>query len=153
MKESIVAWAHTRVEAGLLKPLQALESHRSRFSRERPPPQARRIRIEETTTTNDASGHRSSTSPSTSATAPVGKDDMGGCVYGGTGKIFVKVGDQYCGRVLPREERRRRHGRVRSGAWLDRLVTRPRDADQRAPRRYGVQRLTGPVLLSKVKHP
>jgi hypothetical protein len=95
-EDSIVAWAHQRVDAGLLKPLAAVESHRSRFSRERSAPHARRIRIEETTTTNDASGHPFIHFAVDGRWGEEWeKDDILGCVYGGTGKIFVKVGDQY----------------------------------------------------------
>ncbi len=91
---SLADWTQRRVEDGLVKPLAKSED--SRFSRARPPPRERRVRVTEATLTRDKGGR-----------AFVGfaidvrfgsewrRDDIVGCVYRESGDIFVKRGDAY----------------------------------------------------------
>jgi hypothetical protein len=96
MAESLVEWARQRVDQGLVKPLAAHEQNGSRFSRGRPPPRERRVRILEASFIKDRSGGKF---------VPFAVDvrfadsewesDIAGCVYQGSSSIFVKVGDEY----------------------------------------------------------
>lgn len=92
--ESLVEWAQRRVDAGIVKPLAEKES--SRFARSRPPPRERRVRITQAALTRDKSGR---------SFVPFAidvrfgddwqKDDIVGCIYAGSGDLFVKRGEQY----------------------------------------------------------
>jgi len=90
-------WAHERVQQGLVTPLTQQQAKNSKFSRGRQPPRERRVRLPQTTVTRDKSGN---------AFLPFAvdvrygesewqNDDVTGCVYQGSGKLFVKVGDEY----------------------------------------------------------
>lgn len=91
---TVVEWAHQRVLEGLVKPLADFESRR--FSRARPPPAERRVRVTQSTTSLDASAR-----PFVSFAVDVRwgsewqEDDIVGCAYTGSGKLFVKRGDEY----------------------------------------------------------
>ena len=86
--------AQLRVETALVKPLAERESNR--FSRARPAPRERRVRITSSTLNSDKSGR---------AFLPFAIDvrfgsdwsenDIVGCVYTPKGDIFVKRGDSY----------------------------------------------------------
>ena len=90
----MVERAQVRVETGLVKPLSERES--SRFSRARPAPRERRVRITSPEMSVDKSGR---------AFLPYAIDvrfgsdwrenDIVGCVYTPHGDIFVKRGDAY----------------------------------------------------------
>jgi hypothetical protein len=78
-----------------VKPLAQVESHS--FSRSRPPPRERRVRVLQTTALLDKNKH---------AFVPFAIDvrfgasewhenDIVGCAYVGSGKLFVKRGDVY----------------------------------------------------------
>ena len=93
---SLAERAQRRVEAGLVKPLAQQESP-SRFSRARPAPRQRRVRVTETTASVDKKGR---------AFVPFAIDvrfggsewrenDIVGCVYTVNGDLFVKKGDSY----------------------------------------------------------
>jgi hypothetical protein len=93
---SLAERAQRRVEAGLVKPL-AQQEKPSRFSRARPAPRERRVRITETTATSDKKGK---------AFVPFAIDvrfggsewhenDITGCVYTASGELFVKNGDSF----------------------------------------------------------
>jgi hypothetical protein len=79
-----------------VKPLAKTEEGGSRFSRVRPMPRQRRVRVTQSTTTLDKSGR---------AFLPFAIDvrfgdawrenDIVGCVYKGSGELFVKRGDSY----------------------------------------------------------
>jgi len=77
-----------------LKPLAEVESHR--FSRARPPPLERRVRVLQTTATPDRGGH-----PFVSFAVDVRfgsewhENDIVGCAYTGSGDLYVKRGDAY----------------------------------------------------------
>jgi hypothetical protein len=91
---SLVERARHRVETGLVKPLAQQEG--SRFSRARPPPRERRVRITSATATADKDGR---------SFVPFAIDvrfgsewrenDVVGCVYTASGDLFVKRGDAY----------------------------------------------------------
>jgi hypothetical protein len=91
---TIAERAQLRVETALVKPLAERES--SRFSRSRPPPRERRVRITSSTLITDKSGR---------AFLPFAIDvrfgsdwrenDIVGCVYTPNKDVFVKRGDAY----------------------------------------------------------
>jgi hypothetical protein len=91
---SLTAWAERRVDEGLIKPLSKLGG--SRFSRARPLPVERRVRVTQTSVSLDGSGR---------GFVPFAIDvrfggewrdgDVLGCVYRATGDLFVKRGDSY----------------------------------------------------------
>ena len=91
---SLTEWAQHRVDEGLVKPLAAMEG--SRFSRSRPPPRERRVRVIQATVSLDKGGR-----PFVPFAIDVRfgsewhENDIVGCVYRGSGKLFVKRGDQY----------------------------------------------------------
>jgi hypothetical protein len=90
---ALVGWVQRRVDDGLIKPLAKLEG---RFSRSRPAPHARRVRVIQSTVSLDKSGR---------AFVPFAidvrfgsewhDDDIVGCVYRESGDLFVKKGDSY----------------------------------------------------------
>ncbi|HEY3493211.1 MAG TPA: hypothetical protein VGK73_00940 [Polyangiaceae bacterium] len=91
---SLADWVKQRVHEGLVKPLA--EKSPGRFSRGRPPPSERRVRALQATTSPDKQGR---------AFVPFAVDvrfgdtwreaDILGCVYRGSGEIFVKIDDGY----------------------------------------------------------
>lgn len=90
-----VEWAQQRVEAGIVQPLAARAG--SRFSRSRPPPHQRRVRITQTTLTRDKQG-REFVSFAVDVRFGGGdwqQNDIVGCAYRATGSLFVKRGDDY----------------------------------------------------------
>lgn len=88
--------AQARVESVLLKPLTVAEERRSRFSRARMPPMARRLRMTQLAASTDAEGR---------AFVPFAIDvrfgagwkdgDVVGCAYPSTGEVFVKRGEAH----------------------------------------------------------
>jgi hypothetical protein len=91
--------AQRRVEDKLVKPLAEREAKASPFSRARPMPRQRRVRVIETTATLDSAGR-----PFLSFAIDVRfafddqdwhENDIVGCVYTKTGDLFVKRGDAY----------------------------------------------------------
>ena len=91
---SLTEWTEQRVQDGLVKPLADLESHR--FTRARPPPRERRVRVLQTTATLDKSGR-----PFVPFAVDVRfgpewhENDIVGCAYTGSGNLYVKKGDAY----------------------------------------------------------
>jgi hypothetical protein len=91
---TIAERAQLRVENGLVKPLAERENNR--FSRARPAPRERRVRITSSTLSSDKSGR-----PFLPFAIDVkfGSDwrenDIVGCVYTPAADIFVKRGDSY----------------------------------------------------------
>jgi len=89
-----VEWAHRRVDSGLVKPLAQAEG--SRFSRARPPPRERRVRVTQAATSVDRSGrHFVPFAVDVRFGADWHENDIVGCVYTGKGDLFVKKGDSY----------------------------------------------------------
>jgi hypothetical protein len=91
---SLATWVQRRVGDGLVKPLAEKEEHR--FSRARPAPRERRVRAVRATVAFDKSGH-----PFVPFAIDVRfgsdwrKDDIVGCAYRESGRLFVKRGDTY----------------------------------------------------------
>ena len=92
---SLVEWTQRRVEAGLLQPLA--ERTTSRFSRSRPPPRERRVRVTQSTTSRDKQG-RDFVPFSVDARFGKGEwqqDDIVGCAYRASGNLFIQRGEAY----------------------------------------------------------
>jgi hypothetical protein len=91
---SLVEWAEHRIDAGIVKPLSDREG--SRFSRSRPPPHERRIRVTQASPSKDRRGGSFMTF---AIDVRFGGDwqnnDIVGCVYTGSGDMYVKRGDSY----------------------------------------------------------
>ncbi len=90
-------WAKNRVNESIVKPVSARERGGGGFSRGRPPPRQSRIRITQASESRDAS-NRAFVSFAVDVRwgdAEWNKDDVVGCVYRESGKVFVKIGDGY----------------------------------------------------------
>ena len=94
---SLAAQTERRVEDGLLKPLAEFENNASRFSRVRPLPRERRVRVTQATSTLDNAGR-----PFVTFAVDVRfkgeewrENDVVGCAYAKSGELFVKRGDAY----------------------------------------------------------
>lgn len=95
--ETLVEWVKRRVQDGLVRPLVQQEEGRGRFSRGRPPPRERRVRVIQATTTMDKRG-REFVPYAVDVRFGDGewqKADIVGCAYRQTGELFVKNGDEY----------------------------------------------------------
>ncbi len=91
---SLAEWTQKRVEVGILTPLA---ERTSRFSRSRPPPHERRVRVTQTNLSRDPQG-REFVPFSVDVRFGAGdwqRDDIVGCAYRGSGSLFVKLGDAY----------------------------------------------------------
>lgn len=87
-------WAAKRVEEGLLQPLAQQEANR--FSRSRPPPRERRVRVTQAGTSTDKRGRAFVTfAVDVRFGGEWRENDIVGCAYRGSGELFVKRGDQY----------------------------------------------------------
>jgi len=89
-------WAKNRVDEVIVKPVSARERGGS-FSRGRPPPRQSRIRITQASESRDTS-NRAFVSFAIDVRwggSEWNKDDVVGCVYRESGKVFVKIGDGY----------------------------------------------------------
>jgi hypothetical protein len=83
-----------RVEQGLVAPLAQQEG--SRFSRARPAPRERRVRVTQATESRDGSGRAFLTFAVDVRFGPEWREnDIVGCAYTGSGDLFVKRGDAY----------------------------------------------------------
>lgn len=88
--------ARRRVEEELIKPLAEKDKQRPKFTRARPPPAERRVRVTAAAPSSDKAGH---------AFMPFAIDvrygdtwtenDIVGCTYAKAGTVFVKSGDEY----------------------------------------------------------
>ena len=91
---SLVEWAQHRVQTGIVQPLA--ERAGSRFSRSRPPPHERRVRVTQATVSRDKQGREF---VPFAVDVRFGGDwqqnDIVGCAYRATGSLFVKRGDAY----------------------------------------------------------
>ena len=76
-----------------MKPLA--QSQGRSFSRVRPPPTERRVRILQTTPTLDKSGRPFLAFAIDIRFGSEWRNDIRGCVYKGSGDIYVKKGDAY----------------------------------------------------------
>jgi hypothetical protein len=84
------------VEAGIIQPLAAIEAKRSRFSRARPPPRERRIRVTQTALTTDKQGRGFVTfAIDVGFVGDWQEKDVVGCVYRASGALFIKRSNTY----------------------------------------------------------
>jgi hypothetical protein len=90
---SLVEWARQRIEKGLVKPLA--ERDGSRFSRERPAPRERRVRVLKDAVTLDNAGRNFVPFAIDIRFGDEWGEDILGCVYQGSGNLFVKRGNEY----------------------------------------------------------
>jgi hypothetical protein len=92
---TLAQWAEKTVREGLVKPLSQQEG--KRFSRERPPPQERRVRVLATAATMDKSGNEfvPFAIDQRYAGGEWNESSIVGCVYRKTGYLFVKIGEEY----------------------------------------------------------
>jgi hypothetical protein len=95
--DSLGDWVKRRVQEGIVGPLSQTEGKSRSFSRGRPPPRERRVRVLQTELVPDKSGQKFM---AFAIDVRFGggdwqTDDVVGCVYGGSGKLFVKIGDSY----------------------------------------------------------
>ena len=92
---SLVEWTQHRVEAGLLKPLA--DRVGSRFTRARPAPHERRVRVTQTTPTRDSQDREfvPFTVDVRFDTGDWKLNDIVGCAYRASGNLFVKRGEAY----------------------------------------------------------
>ena len=85
-----------RVKTGLLGPLAAQDANQPRFSRMRPPPRERRVRVTQSTATPDKSGQQFVPfAIDVRWGSDWSENDITGCAYPSTGKLFVKIGNDY----------------------------------------------------------
>jgi hypothetical protein len=89
----VAEWARRRVEEGLVKPLS--ERQGRKFSRSRPPPVERRVRVLSTTESVDKSGRKFVSFAVDVRFGEEWRDDIAGCVYRGSGDIFVRKGESF----------------------------------------------------------
>lgn len=92
---TLLEWTQRRVESGLLQPLA--ERAGSRFSRARPPPRERRVRVTQATLSRDSQG-RDFVPFSVDVRFGAGewqKDDIVGCAYRESGHLFIQRGEAY----------------------------------------------------------
>ena len=91
---TLAEWAEHLVDARIVKPLA--ERAGSRFSRARPPPRERRIRVTQSSLTGDKQGRDFLTfAIDVRFGSDWQRDDIVGCAYRATGSLFVKRGDSY----------------------------------------------------------
>jgi hypothetical protein len=85
------------VDAGLVKPLAQHEKAGSRFSRSRPPPRERRVRVIQATVSQDKRGRAfvAFAIDVRFGPDPWRENDIVGCVYRASGELFVKSGEAY----------------------------------------------------------
>ena len=94
---SFAAKAQRQVDEGLVKPLAANEQHQSRFSRSRPIPHERRVRVTQVNPSFDRSGRAFMTFAVDIrfAGSEWRENDIVGCAYVKSGDLFVKRGDAF----------------------------------------------------------
>lgn len=93
--EPSITWAKHRVDLGLVKPIAAREKGGT-FSRGRPPPRVSRVRTPDPEQTDPSKRVFASFAIDVRwGGSEWHENDVVGCVYKDTGKIFVKIGDEY----------------------------------------------------------
>lgn len=91
------------VQAKLIQPLAAKETHQSKFSRARIPPSERRVRVLDEKPKHDSAGETFYTFAvdsrhgwrDESGKASWSSADVTGCVYPGRGEVFIKRGSAF----------------------------------------------------------
>jgi hypothetical protein len=94
---SLSAVVQRKVENGLVKPLADYERNQSAFSRARPVPRVRRVRVTQAAPALDGQGRPFVTFAVDVkfGSAEWRENDIVGCAYLKTGDLFVKRGDGY----------------------------------------------------------
>jgi hypothetical protein len=92
---ALVRWTRGQVDKDLVQPLAKREAERSRFSRVRLPPRERRVRVLKASVTRDARGLAFVPFAVDVRYGEQWKEDITGCVYKGSGDLYVKRGEQY----------------------------------------------------------
>ena len=92
-----MTWARQRVDTALVKPLAKQEQSGSRFSRSRPPPRERRVRVTQSAARVDKRGNAFVTFAVDVrfGSGEWSENDIVGCAYRGSGELFVKSGESY----------------------------------------------------------
>jgi hypothetical protein len=90
---SLQEWARQRVQEGLVKPLA--EQERNVFSRSRPAPKERQVRVLKSSLTRDKRGRDFVPFAIDVRFGDKWREDILGCVYQSSGELFVKRGDAY----------------------------------------------------------
>jgi hypothetical protein len=88
-----VDWARERVQAGLVKPLAEREANS--FSRARPAPRERRVRVLSANLSRDKNGRGFVPFAIDVRFGDKWQEDILGCAYQSNGDLFVKRGDAY----------------------------------------------------------
>ncbi len=92
---SVKKWAERRVQDGLLTPLAKKESERSKFSRVRQVTRERRLVILQKELSRDEKGRAFVVFRADARFGDEWQSDIRGCVYRGSGQIFVQRGSEY----------------------------------------------------------
>lgn len=92
---TILEWATSCVQIRLLAPLAAKEAKRSAFSRAAPAPSERRVRIQDPQFVLDGKGQKFVLYEVEASYGEDWQTAFTGCVYQGSGKVFVAQGDQF----------------------------------------------------------
>ncbi len=92
---SVASWAERRIADGLLRPLARKDEDRSKFSRARMPPRERRTRVLADTLSRDAKNRGFVSFVIDVRYGDEWTENVTGCVYEGSGAIYVAVGDEY----------------------------------------------------------
>ncbi len=89
---SVKQWATERVQNGLVN---RLDSERAKFSRAMPAPRERRVRILSSSLSTDEKGRAFASFEVDDRFGEEWNVSIVGCVYKGSGNIFVKLGEEY----------------------------------------------------------
>lgn len=92
-ESSLSEWVQNKVQEGIIKPLARQRSRG--FSRSRPPPQQRRARVLSSALLRDKAGRGFVPFAVDIRHGSEWHEDVVGCAYRDSGKLFVKVGDSY----------------------------------------------------------
>ena len=92
---TVAEWAASCVQFSLLAPLAAREAKRSSFSRAAPAPHERRISVAEPKFLLDAKGRKFARYQVEARYGDTWHPNYAGCVYQGSGKVYVELGDEF----------------------------------------------------------
>lgn len=91
---TVVEWTQQRVQSGIVQPLT--ERTPRRFTRERPPPLQRRVRVSEASLARDAQGREFVPfAIDRLSVASEWTEEIVGCAYRASGNLYVKRGAAY----------------------------------------------------------
>jgi len=91
-----LSWAKRRVESGVVKELAKRDEKRSKFSRSRPPPEERRVRLLTSAASRDRGGLAFASYAIDARWGETWHEgDVVGCAYKDSGKLYVKLGEDF----------------------------------------------------------